>query len=748
MTRPVHRRDLDDGSAILTVGYREDDAIASLGQKLARETETPTPSDGDGSAGGGPIRRATSRFAALRLPQLRRIALQGHEISDAVRTRRDELYRNEFPVLKPRFASACEACGSEFDVDHDDCPACGNEELRRPDPAEKREADRLLTSVNREGQSLRELAKECEPDQWLCGVSTIVIRYEYAVATDSELVADGTLLQQTVDELVRADPAQLRPVVDEHGRLGGHQWACPLHREQRADAAGACETCGADLRAVHYEEVRRDGDSQVYFADEVLDWAYPYPKLGGADGIAPAAVVWLRQAILDMMDRYGAAFYDPGADRLPNQFMILHTTNPDHWEAQLEKVRDEDDPYDSPIFSNEYSPQDASTPEVQVIDAMPDELLGQSQAVKSDYKEDIRQAFGISNVHDSDLSDAGGLNNEGLQLEVTDRSIASQQHDYIEGWLDTLAKRLGIDDWRIEFLPNTGPDASELQEEVRTAALAARAGLDARLEDGQAEIADGAVELDAGDAGPGSLPDPLGEPGGEGDDTDDDAPASAPAAVPTQAATVGRKASAPTEALELLERAHRHIVWCPPQATGQKAEPFFDGDEDVPAFVVELVREAIGDGALHTSFEALSTGARGRLADVLTENLTQPQGWSLRSIADDLQEAFGLPADEAETIARSEVKAINDRARELGYERQGAADEARFKWLGPADDRKHEACWWLLEQTNPDYGGEPVSLDELRSLVAEANDRFVDGHDARRYSPHINCRDTYVQHFG
>jgi len=736
----IARRDLDDGSSLLVTGFDDEDALSSVERQLKASTTTPSPA-GDGNGRGGPVRRATRSASVFGIEMLRTLGLQSHELGDAIRTRRDELYRNAFPRLAPRFAAKCEDCGTEFDEDVSECSACGHDSLRQPDPAEKREAEELFESVNREGQSLRELAKYCEPDQWTAGVSCIVIQYDYAIARDSALYDDGEVIAQDPTALVYGDPATIKPVVDEHNRAGGHWWTCPIHRDDPAGEPGACEECGAERREVFFYEDPRDGDDRYYFRDEVVTWAYPMPRLGGLDGLSPIVGVVLRQVVIEMMTRYGAAFYDQDADRLPNQLMVLHTTNADHWEEQMERIRDDDDPYDSRILANEYSPQDSSTPEIQVVDVMPDELLGQSQEVRQDYKEDIRQAVGISNVHDSDLSDAGGLNNEGLQLEVTDRSIASQQHDYIEGWLDTLAKRLGLEDWRIEFLPATDDDAEtglDIRRKVRAGTMAAEAGLDVQWQDGDLVIkdgdfdppAEGAAAADAAPAdddsdGPGpSIPSPPTESQADVSDLTD-----------SEARRVG----------DLLFDAHRHIVWAPADDVEQQAEPFFDADEAVPEFVQNLIETVIDNGALGESFETLSASARGRLANVLEENLTQPQGWSLRSLAEDLQDEFGLTGAEAETIARSETASVMNQAREEGYRQQNDADEAVFKWLGPSDERTTEACEFLKEQTRPDHGGDPVTLDELRDLVQEANRRFVD-HEGREWLPHINCRHTYVRH--
>jgi len=84
------------------------------------------------------------------------------------------------------------------------------------------------------------------------------------------------------------------------------------------------------------------------------------------------------------------------------------------------------------------------------------------------------------------------------------------------------------------------------------------------------------------------------------------------------------------------------------------------------------------------------------------------------------------------------------------YEERGEAD-AKFYWSGatPGDDRQTEACEWLIEQTNPNYGGDPVLMDELRDMVAEAPEHDDDMPDnmARpdSWTVHINERSTFVK---
>lgn len=728
-----------DQGAVLAAAGTEAELKAHVEQKLGSQTETPTPEDSDGNAG-GPIRRFNDLFAPFDSATLEGIGLNGHELADAIRTRRNELYRNEFPLIRPRFESKCTDCGTEFDEDVDECSACGSTDLRQPDPAEKREAQQLFESINKEGQSLRDVAKYAEDDQWLLGVSVLVVRHQYYQATEDGFFNESEIYHHEPDEVVVGDPKRIKPVVDEHGRIGGHWWACPVCRGRENvptvyEADGFCDGCGARLQEVYYAEGanKNSGDpDKVYFEHEIVTWAYPHPRLNGLDGLAPTAQVWLKQMMLDFMDKYAGAYYDPDSERLPGKMMILHTTNPEHWEAQLDEAREgaKEDPYDSPVYTNQYSPQDSSTPEVQVIDTMPNELLGQNSQLKSDLKKDIRQAIGITDVFDSDLEEAGGLNNEGLQIEVTDREIASQQHDYVEGWLDELAKILGIHDWRITFVPSGDQGVDDLLKNIEAGRKADEAGLDASMEDGQVNVADG--EFDA--------PEPGGAPGAGGlvDGAADPRNADDPG--------VGEAQAESDQPVDVLQKAYEHLVWSD-DAVEQKASPFFDEDEDVPEFAKKLVRRAIQAGAVFADFDELGAGARLKLTDFFSEKLTQPQGWSLNSLADDIVDEFGVDREYAEDIARNEAGNILKKSREIGYEEQGDLDDRRFKWIGPEDDRKHEACWWMLEKTNPDHGGTPRPLDELKDLVQEANRRFVEGHDAREWSPHIGCRDTYVEHY-
>jgi len=346
---------------------------------------------------------------------------------------------------------------------------------------------------------------------------------------------------------------------------------------------------------------------------------------------------------------------------------------------------------------------------------MNDELLGQDEQLKKQFKSDIRQAWDVTDVFDSELEDAGGLNNEGLQLEVTDRGIATRQHDLTTGPLDELAKLIGLTDYRVTFIPPQDTDVEQRQAKVDLGQSAADAGLDARWEDDEVEIADGDFEeQESGDEGGGFFSEDGDEDGGGPEEL------------------FGDFSDGELEKLATkLSEGYEHIVWA--EDADQKANPFWDEDERVPAFIAKAIEEVIEKfDVVHDGLEGLTASQNMALKDLFREKLTQPQGWSLGSISDDIQDILGVSADKAETWARTESARILNTTREKAYEKKGDTEDALFKWVGPADDRTTDACEWLKKQT-----ADGVTMERLKELAKEASDKFF---------PDLKYSDDWIIH--
>ena len=167
--------------------------------------------------------------------------------------------------------------------------------------------------------------------------------------------------------------------------------------------------------------------------------------------------------------------------------------------------------------------------------------------------------------------------------------------------------------------------------------------------------------------------------------------------------------------------------------------------ENVPEFVIDAVREVIDRGAVFDNFDSLPGRVADTIGDVLSDALTDPQGWRLDDVVDSLSDALPrADPEDLETIARTESASVLNEAREEGYRDRGF-DDAKFKWVGPSDSRTTDACEDLKDMTNPDHGGTPVSLPELIDAEREVHDEYFDNLSFRKHTIHPNERHTFVR---
>jgi nucleotide-binding universal stress UspA family protein len=188
-----------------------------------------------------------------------------------------------------------------------------------------------------------------------------------------------------------------------------------------------------------------------------------------------------------------------------------------------------------------------------------------------------------------------------------------------------------------------------------------------------------------------------------------------------------------------------------PESVEDIEKEVWTSDDAVPDYVRESISEAIDAGAVFDRIESAGREVgerfhdiRNQIEDLLEENLTQPQGWSLESVRDDLQESFpNMSEGQAETVARSETSSVLNTAREEGYEDRDDSHEYYYKWVGPDDSRTTDACERLKALTNPDYGGTPVGMSDLKRLERKISNEEFPALEWREHMLHINERHTF-----
>jgi hypothetical protein len=187
-------------------------------------------------------------------------------------------------------------------------------------------------------------------------------------------------------------------------------------------------------------------------------------------------------------------------------------------------------------------------------------------------------------------------------------------------------------------------------------------------------------------------------------------------------------------------------------------------ESETPEFVKSRIRDAIRDGALFSSFDEIASGDLMELRETYADQLTDDT-WTIDSLSETLEQQFGVDPDYADTQARTEVQAVLNRGREIGYEEQGFDDD-EFYWSGSLGNRTTDTCKYLIagtsadlerpeafsgldrpNGTNPFEGGTPMPKDELKEhiqTVARADPAFDT--TPREWTPHIQCRKTFVRY--
>lgn len=180
---------------------------------------------------------------------------------------------------------------------------------------------------------------------------------------------------------------------------------------------------------------------------------------------------------------------------------------------------------------------------------------------------------------------------------------------------------------------------------------------------------------------------------------------------------------------------------------GDKILGFTSGS--TPDFIKSRIRDSVFSGAIFNSFDSIPSARREEFKQSFADTLTSDE-WTIDDVTD-MVTSFdpSLDRNEAEAIARTETASIVNTAREEGYQEMGQGGD-RFYWTGVLDDRTTDACEWLINETNPNKGGTPVSMAELKELIEEAptHDEQMEDGLARPddFVVHPNERKTFVRY--
>lgn len=603
--------------------------------------------------------------------------LHSDELSTVERSIRQKVWRQGLRI-ESRYAVKCATCGYQTDRDVDACPQCGATTLLAPPEAGKRILEAFQQSCNLDRDTLLDVGEDLTADGIKHGRLLLVFRYTYL------LNVDGTILMARLKEVRRASPGRVRIVRDNKtGQKGGQYFVCLACRGKDSyvpeTAPRACHLCKGATYDAWYIETTDYGSmtpKNYFLANEVHEAPTYY-----RDGTPPCIRVWHKAWFFVFADYYAKMAFDPRGDKRPDKIVALMGVNADSVRKWIKEdnERRKLQPYSASTLALEAPAHVAGTvrQDAKVLDLGDEVIKGQALDLRQRFQDDIRKQFGLSPIDVGDTSNAGGLNNEGLQIRVTAEATEHQQSTH-ERWLLRVADALGVPDWRYAFdhpyEEEELREAALVQAELLNASSATRLGLQVRWENGRAIISDGLVE-ETMPAIPGLGPDgdPKAEPPGDGEE-------------------------GPVE--QALPKVGQGI---------EGLHAGFGGPSSAPA--------AAGDIAMDT-FAGLTAEQGEEVRRLVLETMSSDR-WSVTRIRDrilPILQSAGVEAAKAraEVIARTESSAVLSEYQVRTFEQQERerGKEYLYRYSGVNDSRRTKLSHWIDQSI-----GDGRPLREVLSIM-------------------------------
>jgi len=638
-----------------------------------------------------------------------------------------ETFRNGI-IVEKIYAAKCQYCGEEYDevpkenicMHKDETGTiCGGRCVEPPEKM-KSEFEKWMACVNENGQKLTEVLMNLHSD-----VHTIDDAFQL-ILKDYAFDAQGNMTGAKIKEILRGDPIIMRIIADRQGRPGRNDkgekvYTCTEHRDQIFTNKSHCPACGKQLFQAFFKAdmetsgaMGQEGKTGVYYIDgEVKHKSFYHPSL--TYGFSPVVSCWQKVVTLMYQERYIKEYY--GKERPPRGLLFVNTSNNESlqkaWRAHKDISRQ--NPHDIYPIGVEFTKESGSKL-VEWIEFTKPLVDMQYTENRNEYKRTIGAIFGVQPIFQNDIQQSGGLNNEGLQISVTNRTADATQ-GWVNDYLEEISKQFGL--YEAGWISKLAP--VEIKDEMSNQTLKGKKIENAIAMKGlgyKAEVSDKEMNFDF--------------------EKDTSLPAENPASPPTP--DLG-KLPAGNESVETSgtpmksdDKKKRLIdLYRDELETVMKADDGFVGKASPNEEKLHDLEKA----AFHKSFEGISEETSEKIKEYLIDASVKRISYS--EMINHIMELSGIDEVSADRIVRTELHEMRNKLRELAYSEK-EPEETKYKWVGPTDKRTTEICKNITERS-----AKGVSMDELKKIVEEEGTRG--GFKPRDWSPHINCRHTFVRHF-
>jgi len=386
----------------------------------------------------------------ITIPALYSVANENLILRTVLTTLQQEIFRRGY-FWEKKFHKKCSACDAEFQHDVEECKDCGNTDLIEPNADQLVYPRWLVDQRNSMEQTLTDVLREIEYDLNITDDAFMVLIKEYYIDPETNEMAF-----YRVKEIIRGDPIFMRIIADKRGVRGGRFRVCPVHRDEvksYSQEEKICQTCSHALEDVHHVNTAGSGKTQYYLEGEVIHVSkYQPSKLYGR---SPVSTLWRQAMTLTAMDNYMYTAYSKR--RIPRGILSVTTDNLESmksfFKATDEKL--ERDPHYIPKIGIESSTGKGGINWVKLMDSL-EEM--QYIAARDEMRQRIAAFYGVSNVFMMDTGKSGGLNNEGMQILVTNRAVEFGHKVYTNHLFPRLLEQLDVTDWNLTLYPNEEED--------------------------------------------------------------------------------------------------------------------------------------------------------------------------------------------------------------------------------------------------------------------------------------------------
>ena len=706
-----------------------------------------------------------------------------------------EIFRNSYD-FESKWTRKCEQCDEEFDFELESCTTCGSGlPLLEPNFKSIKRLYTFFEKVNDSGQNFTDVLWDCEDDLQVADECFMVLLKDY------DYDVGGMIIGSEVKQIIRGSPIQFDLVRDTIGRFGYNEngekiLVCPLHRTIVYENSNLthCPVCKDKtiLYSVHFRERlfygasgAQDSEMNYYIEGEVLYTNKYNPNR--FRGLSQIVSVQAKVEALIAMDIYVRDYYSK--QRPPKGLLMINTANTKELEKAWEKMLK--DTRGNPNLIHPWAVQSNSTrgDVAQFIDFMNKMNENEYVPTRQEFRTVIGAQFGVMPLFQGDMSQGAGLNNEGLEITVTNRAVEVGQGIWNKKLFPRLMAQFGIVEFNLVLNPSEEQDeAADVDLDIKKTQHAqimqsmgfevSRKGAE-KLEftfseeptapamgsPGVGGFGGDSLGFGSGQQGAGAGTVPTLE--NVGDQRFGGEPASVRLSKVRSPIVLGRSMKKrlleifdkvfksfdykrkPTEQRlrEVVEDVSRGLNKSLTRAMGKEMKDLYKeaqlgiskelgvkiGFGKIDENALEVVKN---QRVFKSAFKNFNEGVRESLSKTITESFEEPT--SVSELVDKLSESVDLKQSDLVRIARTESHHISVIARSNSYFKSDPGGKGLYRWTSTPDHRRTETCKEITERSK-----NGLKKSDLKALLHEVSKKH--GHKPRDWDPHINCRSTILR---